>query len=504
VAESPEHNYDVFEKDIFISYAHIDNESLSGDLHGWIARFHNVLELRLKQVRGKTATIWRDTQMRNHGYFEDTIAQELASVKLLLSIVTPRYIESEWCQREVNEFCKLAQMNGGIRIGNNKSRIIKAVKTPVSREGDKYPAEFARLLEYLFYEQVPEGYFREYDENLGDDMRRKFVNQIDRLSQDINDLLNQLDKSKEVSSNRGIVYLAETVYKLHEERDNLRSELKQHGFDVLPQQSLVATPDFEQHVKECLQQCDLSIHLIGEEYGMIPEGETKHSIVELQLQLAREAQMRCGQVVWMRKGLRSVSDERQEQFISNLQIAQDIELLQTSMDELKTIVHERLQSPEPSIPEISVVEDARQVYLIYDRLDYESKLVMEDLECLEDYLFAQGLDVISISFEHDDETAFRKEYEGCLRICDGVLIYCNQGNSLWLRSKLMDIGKSHGYGRDREFLAKAVYVTGERNKTKEKFKTHLATVIKHWGPFDPQEPEALQPFLTKFAPTGED
>ena len=36
--------------DIFISYAHLDDESLDEDQKGWISKFHRVLEIKLSQV----------------------------------------------------------------------------------------------------------------------------------------------------------------------------------------------------------------------------------------------------------------------------------------------------------------------------------------------------------------------------------------------------------------------------------------------------------------------
>jgi hypothetical protein len=48
-----------FEKDIFISYAHIDDEPLSEGLNGWISDFHKSLEVRLAQLLGKRPVIWR-------------------------------------------------------------------------------------------------------------------------------------------------------------------------------------------------------------------------------------------------------------------------------------------------------------------------------------------------------------------------------------------------------------------------------------------------------------
>jgi hypothetical protein len=49
-----------FAKQIFISYAHIDNQPLSPEQKGWITRFHNTLQGFLDTRLGRDAAIWRD------------------------------------------------------------------------------------------------------------------------------------------------------------------------------------------------------------------------------------------------------------------------------------------------------------------------------------------------------------------------------------------------------------------------------------------------------------
>ncbi|MEO0394785.1 MAG: hypothetical protein AAF243_02220 [Cyanobacteria bacterium P01_A01_bin.137] len=52
-----------FDKDLFISYAHIDNQSLIPDQEGWISTFHKALAIRLSQIRGTPPQIWRDRKL---------------------------------------------------------------------------------------------------------------------------------------------------------------------------------------------------------------------------------------------------------------------------------------------------------------------------------------------------------------------------------------------------------------------------------------------------------
>jgi len=43
--------------DVFISYAHIDDQALTEGQKGWITQFHRILEVRLGQLLGEKPTI---------------------------------------------------------------------------------------------------------------------------------------------------------------------------------------------------------------------------------------------------------------------------------------------------------------------------------------------------------------------------------------------------------------------------------------------------------------
>ncbi|HHP7244045.1 MAG TPA: TIR domain-containing protein, partial [Elainellaceae cyanobacterium] len=139
-----------FEDDIFISYTHIDNQPLTDGQKGWISHFHNCLKLRLAQLRGKEPKIWLDTKrIAGNDYLEPSIVQRLPKVALLVSVFSPRYLQSTWCMRELKEFCQAAHQSGGLQVGE-KSRLFKVVKTPLER--DEYPPETQDLLGYEFFQ----------------------------------------------------------------------------------------------------------------------------------------------------------------------------------------------------------------------------------------------------------------------------------------------------------------------------------------------------------------
>ena len=92
-----------FDNDIFISYSHKDNKPIAQE-EGWVEQFHNALKTRLEQVLGDPAVVWRDKKLQGNDKFDATIVEQLSKTAALVSILSPSYINSEWCIKELQEF----------------------------------------------------------------------------------------------------------------------------------------------------------------------------------------------------------------------------------------------------------------------------------------------------------------------------------------------------------------------------------------------------------------
>ena len=102
----------LFQNDIFISYAHIDNEPLTEGQKGWISQFHRDLENRLGQLYGQSPRIWRDEKLQGNDAFAEEIVGQFPNVALLVSVLSPRYVKSEWCIRELKFILSSCPTNG--------------------------------------------------------------------------------------------------------------------------------------------------------------------------------------------------------------------------------------------------------------------------------------------------------------------------------------------------------------------------------------------------------
>jgi len=161
-----------FRTHLFISYAYIDNRPLSADRQGWVSRFHASLEAMLSMRLGRQAVIWRDKKLNGDDVFADEILGQFRHTALLVSVLTPRYVESDWCAREVQEFCRVAEETGGLVLAN-RSRVIKVIKTPVDTV-DRLPPIMRQMLGYDFFTYDADQAPLELDPAFGPEMTMKY------------------------------------------------------------------------------------------------------------------------------------------------------------------------------------------------------------------------------------------------------------------------------------------------------------------------------------------
>lgn len=494
-----------FDCDAFISYCHIDNVGLVDPSKGWITNLHRALEIRVGQLLGEKPKIWRDPKLTGNDVFEKTLVEQLQRVAVLVTIVSPRYVKSEWTRRELVEFWKAAEAQGGVTF-HDKARIFKVLKTPIPREMD--PPELQPLLGYEFFHIDPQsGRVHELDEVFGTEAQRDFWMKLDDLAHDVAALLEILQAESPdalsglQSTNKEAVFLAETTADLRDQREAIRRDLQQHGYTVLPARGLpLVASEMKTSLKEDLAQCRMSIHLVGKNYGFIPEGSST-SLLEIQNELAIERGKKGGfiRLLWIPAGL-LIEDERQLNVVNQLRMDPRMQtgadLLETLFEDLRTVIHDRLRDvPKLSQQKYCIAsssESRGQIYLIYDQRD--STIVSQ----YADALFDKGFEVLHPTFE-GDEAEIRQCHEENLRVCQGVLIFFGSANEGWVRRKLREVQKSVGYGRTEPLPVITISCVGTKTSEKERFRTHEAPVILQMEAFSS---DSLLPFISRIQPSG--
>ena len=97
-----------YKHDIFVSYAHVDNEPLAGPDTQWVTNLLAGLKPMLGQQLGRADaySLWMDYELRGNEPATPDILRQLQDTTLLLLILSPGYLASEWCCRELRRFAE--------------------------------------------------------------------------------------------------------------------------------------------------------------------------------------------------------------------------------------------------------------------------------------------------------------------------------------------------------------------------------------------------------------
>jgi hypothetical protein len=108
-----------YRHDIFVSYAHVDDEPMFGAPRGWVSNLVKNLERQLATKLGrKYAPPWMDHELAGNSPLTPEIMGALRETATLLVFISPGYLASEWCKRERESFLQLIRerIDSGSRV----------------------------------------------------------------------------------------------------------------------------------------------------------------------------------------------------------------------------------------------------------------------------------------------------------------------------------------------------------------------------------------------------
>ncbi len=459
-----------FKNDVFISFSHIDNERISERFDGWITRFHKKLATLLSTRLGSEVKIWRDTRLGDGQVLENEIITQLQQSAIMLSVVSPRYLNSEWCTREMTEFCKHAQRSGGLVIGSHQ-RLIPIVKTPV--EGPLPPIMKQVLFREFF--SLEDGIAVEFDEAYGEKYGEAFLRQVLQLAVHLKAALEALRGNGPTTPQKPVVYLAECSHDRKRDRELISGELSRLGYTVLPDRRL---PSDEEEcitaVDHMLSRSALSIHLVGTGYGAVPDGPSGKSVTIHQNERAVARAKGGGLKRLIGLPAATHSEQRDQQaFIEALredaEVQYGADLIAGDIEELKQSIHATLKVIEqPAPPRVSepdaeaTAQDSGLIYLICDQRDRDRKITIP----LRKLCRQLGFRVETPVFE-GDAASIRNAHRDLLGACDAIILFYGAGDVAWKRAMENELRKIAGYRRGKAPPARYTCVAGETTPDKQ-------------------------------------
>jgi hypothetical protein len=221
--------------DLFVSYAHVDDLPLEPGRPGWVTTLVDCLKNLLSQKlgRGESIALWMDHQLPGHVELTPEIEGKLGEAAALLIVLSPAYLASTWCVKEMRFFSSAIRRSGA----RDGARIFVVEYDQVER-----PPDLSDLKGYRFWAKDPLG---RSTRTLGvprpgpDD--RGYFDQLYDLRHDLADALARLKADADnapvpdESWDRPAVFLAEVTDDLDDQREEVRRYLLQAGLAVVPE-----------------------------------------------------------------------------------------------------------------------------------------------------------------------------------------------------------------------------------------------------------------------------
>ncbi len=335
----------------------------------------------------------------------------------------------------------------------------------ISQSPLSLPDSLAGIYVYSFFSKKanPTGVepFDEFYANGQSESSSFWLTLID-LSYDVRDALLKKKGLEIDTPNKGKVYLAQTTPDTSIERILVKSELQRYGYEVIP--NFVPQNEFE--IKQALEGCLYSIHLIGKEYGEVMP-DSNISIVELENNICSHYQNTLNQLkdhkferlVWvspLAEDLRGRQGALLEHIKREARSENPVEVIQCRIEDFRMLLMQKLAIKPTDIDNSSSKFGSEFIYIMSDVRD-------EDLSfSLSSFLQEKGFSVLVLpeSTKGQARQILHRKY---LKDCKVALICYNSAKRTWLVSKLQDILKSQGLGYKRSIPKSVVLSVKEDN-----------------------------------------
>jgi TIR domain len=391
--------------DLFVSYAHVDDRPLESESRGWVTTLVKNLEILLAQKLGRAESIslWMDHRLPGHVELTPEIESKLGEAAALLIVLSPAYLASTWCIKEMSFFSKAIRRSGG-RVG---ARIFVVEYDQVER-----PQDLVDLKGYRFWAKDPLGRStrtlgipRPVPEDRG------YYDQLCDLQHDLADALTRRKADADDvpiphgEGDRPVVFLAEVTDDLEDQREEVRRYLDQAGLTVVPEGNY-----FRAAVEGDLARAKLFVQLLSGLAGKRLPGESQ-TIVGLQHECALGRGIPILQ--WHARGLDLATVARPD----HRALLEGPSVIAADLPEFKSLVVQKvreLTAPKPAAPRVDKDADTL-VFVNAEEADLDLANRIGSL------LFRCGIGYVIPKRSRRPAEA-RKALEEYLLNCDGLVL----------------------------------------------------------------------------------
>jgi len=416
--------------DVFVSYAHVDDEPLDGVEFGWVTTFVRSLETRLRQKLGaKNLSIWMDHQdLRGHISLTTQIVEALRRTATILVVVSPGYLRSDWCREERQQFFRMLKERT-----DSGSRVFLIELDKIDR--GLFPHELNDLVGYRFWtldrlSRVP----RTFGTPVPVPSDEEYYRQLNRVGFELAEELTRMAGAGAAAPAGGAhpkphVYLAEVTDDLDLRRDAVKDYLKHLGYNVVPEtwQRHDDLDAFQKSVDADLERCSVYVQLLSDVAGKRPFGQ---AYGYPRLQYERAVALKKPILQWRDLKLDLTGDINPDQRA----LLEGPTVRAETLERFKSAIVEAVTPPPP--PPIPLLpETGRFVLVSADRPDRTRAE-----EVVRSPSWPKELGYV-IPPESDDPAVVRQCLELGLNECDGVVVVYCESDAASVLSQLMQCRK---------------------------------------------------------------
>jgi hypothetical protein len=409
-----------FQYDLFISYAHLNDEPFKEGGVGWVTDFIRSLRKEL-EAQDRSFSMWFDPSLRTGEDFNLAIRKAISGSAVFLSILSPAYENSPYCKKEIAEFRARHHPAFGMVVGTF-SRIQAVVLERLSI--DLWPPELRTTAPFYFYSETAVRFNKPSEA----DETKPYVQGLWKTRDSIFDTLKEMRRLKEQgtvveNSYPGqttpedpapAAYLADVSDDLFNKRENLIDALRQvRGFRV---------EKLSEHTMP-LGPWNISIHMFGKYPGAPAPGKQVHSS-RLQLEAALGASPARRPLVWLARDLQpeAAETEPHRQFLTSLMDHAGIEILRMSFEDLKDEIQKRV------VPRASpLAKTVRRPYGDPIVHIWHRDCKPEPLAPLKQRLIKNHCGIAVFPYSRDRQ----QELQSKLAFCDGLMLSYTEESKSW-------------------------------------------------------------------------
>jgi hypothetical protein len=460
-----------YDHDIFVSYAHLDNEGEPAWVDTLLRRLGEDLTHRLGT---RNLSIWIDHAIEGNRPLTPAIMQSIKGSATLLVVMSMGYLASEWCTRERSAFLGLVKDC----VADGRIFIVDCWETDLCAR----PPEFGDLTGFKFWTHDPDAAGATRTLGSPDVTERAYNNMIVTLSDRIAKTLTRLRAKRTdgtaAAPSAPCIFVARSTDDLEDREEELKGYASQAGLEVLPQTWYPESSeaDFRAAMEADLKQSALYVQLLGPSRGRKAQFAGDKRYPALQHQIAAAAGKPVFQ--WRHPGedLATSIDDAHRALVEGARAE--------GFEDFKAAVVAAARSKPPAekirSPRVSVFVNADR-----DDLDVARQLA--------EVFAARGVECYWPIFEGSPERV-RQDLEDNLSECDGLVLIYGASEPAWIRDQLRQ-GRKILSQRERALAALAIYLGPPPQEKKE-----IAVALPDLLVLDGRtgvNPASLLPFVQK-------